>query len=388
MEGTGSNLRLPLNPPFFVESDASFTLQSGPGTISKGFTDVIALDKVSGLIRIWNPKLRPQFTQQWNLTLEYQLTASTSVSAGYVGHKATHLVAPTDDNQALPDPGPVETWRPLAQRRPFANSLPLVTGTQSTDSWSVSNYNALQVSMRQRQAKGFEHLLSYTLSKALTDNRGFYGAGGVGFVASQFAYAYNTYNRRADYGPAFFDALHNFSWSGTYELPFGKGRSFGGDLHPVVNAVLGGWNVSNIVSAHSGFPITVISNDVSAQGLSRSVGGQGRPLLVGDPRPANQTIDNWLDINAFRQPLAGQLGNAGVGIARAPGYINWDFGVGKKFSVTEARYFDFRAEFFNFTNHPSFGPPGNSTANANTFGKVTGTVSSARRVEFALKFYY
>lgn len=384
MEGTGSNLRLPLNPPFFVESDVQFSPQSaGPGSITKGFTDVVARDQISGLIRIWNPKLRPQFTQQWNLTLEYQLTANMSLSAGYVGHKATHLVAPTDDNQALPDLGPVSTKIEL--RRPFANSLPLVAGTQSTDSWSVSNYDALQVSLRQRQAKGFESLFSYTLSKTLTDNRGFYGSGGV---AAQFAYAYDSYNRRADYGPAFFDALHNFTWSGTYELPFGKGRSFGHDLPPAVNVVLGGWNVSNIVSVHSGFPITIISNDVSNQGISRNVSTQGRPLLIGNPKPANQTIDGWLDPSAFTQPKPGQLGNAGVGIVRAPGYVNWDFGVGKKFSLTEVRYFDFRAEFFNFTNHPSFGPPGRTFTDPNSFGKITSTVSSARRLEFALKLYF
>jgi carboxypeptidase family protein len=385
MEGTGSNLRLPLNPPFFVESNVTFTNQSGPGTITQGFTDVVGQTAIQGLIRIWNPKLRPQFTQQYNLTLEYQLSGSTSVSAAYVGHDATHLVAPTDDNQALPDPGPVSTWRPLAQRRPFAASLPLVGGTQSTDSWSISNYNALQLGVRQRQVKGFDYMLSYTLSKTMTDNRGFYGSAGV---QAQFAYAYDNYNRRADYGPAFFDALHNFSWAGSYELPFGKGRSFGANLHPAVNAVLGGWNVSSIISAHSGFPITVLSNDVSEQAISRSTATQGRPLLVGDPKPANQTIDNWLNLDAFRQPAQGQLGNAGVGIVRAPGYANLDFGVGKKFSLSETRNFDFRAEFFNFTNHPSFAPPGRSTADLNTFGKITGTISNSRRVEFALKFNF
>ncbi|HYW70107.1 MAG TPA: hypothetical protein VE961_03675, partial [Pyrinomonadaceae bacterium] len=313
------------------------------------------------------------------------LTGSTSVSAAYVGHDATHLVAPTDDNQALPDPGPLSTWRSITQRRPFAASLPLVGGTQSTDSWSVSNYNALQLSVRQRQVKGFDYLLSYTLSKTLTDNRGFYGSAGV---AAQFAYAYNNYDRRADYGPAFFDALHTFSWAGSYELPFGKGRSFGANLHPAINAALGGWNVSSIVSAHTGFPITVVSNDVSEQAISRSTSTQGRPLLIGDPKPTNQTIDNWINLAAFTQPDPGRLGNAGVGIVRAPGYANLDFGVGKKFSLSESRNFDFRAEFFNFTNHPSFAPPGRSTADLNTFGKITSTISNSRRVEFALKFNF
>ncbi|MEJ7711790.1 MAG: hypothetical protein WKF84_18465 [Pyrinomonadaceae bacterium] len=105
MEGTGSNLRLPLNPPFFAEADVTFDQTTGPGSIAAGFTDVIVRDQPAGLLRIWNPDLRPQCTQQWNGALEYQLTGTTSLTASYVGHKATHLVAPTDFNQALPDPG-------------------------------------------------------------------------------------------------------------------------------------------------------------------------------------------------------------------------------------------------------------------------------------------
>ncbi len=385
MEGTGSNLRLPLNPPIFTESDVQFSIASGPGTITKGFTDVLSLNQVSGLIRIWNPKLRPQFTQQYNFTLEYQLSNSTSISAGYIGHVATHLVAPTDDNQARPDPGDVTTWRPIAQRRPFASVLPLVTGTQSTDSWARSNYNGLQVSVRQRLMKGFESLLSYTLSKTMTDNIGYYGSGGV---AADFAYAYNSYNRRGNYGRAFFDARQNFVWSGTYELPIGKGRSFGADLSGAAQAVVGGWNLSSILSAHTGFPITVIANDNSEQGLSRSVGGRGRPNLVGDPKASTQTIDGWLNVAAFAPTLRGTIGNSGVSIVEAPGYVNWDLGVGKKFYLTEKRYIDFRAEFFNFTNTPSFGPPSFNFSDLNTFGKITGTVSPPRNLEFALKLYF
>ncbi len=105
MEGTGSNLRLPLNPPFFSEADKSYDRSTGPGTISTGFTDVIVRDTPAGLIRVWDPHLRPQFTQQWNLTLEYELMSQMSLSAAYVGHNATHLVAPTDWNQPFPGVG-------------------------------------------------------------------------------------------------------------------------------------------------------------------------------------------------------------------------------------------------------------------------------------------
>lgn len=381
MEGTGANLRLPLNPPFFFESDVTFNLSSGPGSITKGFADVLPGDRVSGQVRAWNPNLRPQFTQQWNLTLQYQMTNTTSISAGYVAHRATHLVAPTEFNQPLPDPGPPSTWRPLQQRRPLFPFQPLITNISGTDSPATSDYHSLQVSGRKRLSSGFEFLASYTLSKAITDNLGYYGSAGV---AGPGAYWANTYNRRADRGLAFFDATHNFVWSASYDLPFGKGRAIGDSWNSIADVILGGWNIASIVSTHTGFPITVTTADRSLQ----AVRGAQRPNRIGNGKVDKPTLTRWIDRSAFELAPLGTFGNAGVSILRAPGYANWDFSIGKKFRVDEARYFDFRAEFFNFTNHPSFAPPGRVFTDPNTFGLITGTVSAPRIVEFALKFNF
>lgn len=396
MEGTGSNLRLPLNLPFFAEADKSFDLSSGPGSITTGFADSIAQDRPFGLIRVWEPELRPQFTQQWNLTLEYQLTGSTSVSAAYVGHNATHLVAPIDWNQPLPGVGDPRTWVPFQERRPLflSGGQKDVTQISGTGSWAVSRYNALQLSARQRYARGLELRLSYTFSKALTDNLGYYGSGGV---ASQGAYSSNHYDRRGyNYGPAFFDARQNFVVAGVYELPIGNGKAWGSNFSPLVNAILGGWGVSSIISAHSGFPITVSATDNTLQNPR----GPVRPNLIGTPTINSSNPDCYIfnprnrfcsagGSEAFADPALGVFGNAGVGIARAPGYFNWDFGLGKKFYATESKYLDFRAEFFNFTNTPSFGPPANTwTPTSNDFGQITSTVSQSRIVEFALKFHF
>lgn len=383
MEGTGSNLRLPLNPPFFSEADRSYDSTSGPGTATTGFTDVIVRNEPAGLIRIWDPKLRPQFTQQYNFTLEYQLDSKTSLTAGYVGHKATHLVNPRDWNQPLPDPGPTSTWRPLQQRRPLYSARPLVTAVSGTDSSATSDYNSLQVSARRRLSQGFEFLASYTLSKTLTDNLGYYGSAGV---ATQSAYWANAYDRRSDRGLSFFDATHNFVWSGTYDLPFGKGRAFGNGWTGVTNAILGGWNVSSIIALHSGFPVNIRANDVSLQaprGGGRPNRIAGRTAQLDSPTP-----DRWLDISAYALPATGTFGNAFTSSERAPGFGNWDFAVGKKFNITEAKYFDFRAEFFNATNHPSYGPPGANISAPNAFGIVTSTINEPRILEFALKFHF
>ncbi len=398
MEGTGSNLRLPLNFPFFIESDTPFDRSSGAGTITRGFTDVTFTNTPSGLIRIWNPDIRPQFTQQWNLTMEYQLDNTTSLSVGYVGHNATHLVAPQDFNQPLPGVGPAADatgrvlWADAQTRRPLFAVLPRVTAASGTDTNSNSNYNGLQVLARKRLANGFEFMGSYTFSKTLTDNIGYYGSGGV---AGLVFYQGNQYNRRADYGRAFFDATHNLTVSGSYDLPFGKGRAFGSDWNPAVNAVLGGWNLSNIVSVRSGFPMTIRANDVSQQ-LPR---GGGRPNVVAGQSPLGNlaaaldarttpVAGGYLNPAAFSLPAIGSFGTSGIGTVEAPGYVNWDFGVGKKFYLTERYFFDFRTEFFNTTNTPSFSPPDVNWSNTNNFGKITGTVSNPRNLEFALKFHF
>src|SRR4030095_9471640 len=156
------NLRLPLNPPFFAEADAQYDRTTGPGTISKGFTDVIVRDKPAGFI------------------------------CAEGAHNATHLVAPTDWNQPLPGTGDPSTWVNFNLRRPLSGVLPAVTQISGTESWSVSRYNALQVNGRQRFSKGFEYLLAYTWSKTMTDNLGYYGSGGV---AAQGAYSANNYDR-------------------------------------------------------------------------------------------------------------------------------------------------------------------------------------------------
>src|SRR5262245_49839718 len=376
MEGTGANLRLPLNPPFFFESAVNYDATTGAGTLATGFAELKPLDQPSGQVRAWDPNLRPQFTQQWNVFAEYLLNESTSANIGYVGHNATHLVTPVEGNQPLPGVGDPSTWAPLQQRRPLFATAPLITNISTTAARGRSDYNALQTSVRQRTHNGFEYLASYTVSRTRTNNLGYYGSGGV---AAEGAYWMNTYQPEWNYGPAFFDARHNLVLSANYELPFGRGSS------GVVNAIAGGWRVSGILQAHSGFPITVI--DGSAPSLQGQRGNE-RPNCVGDPVPSDQNINHWIDINAFSRAPRGTWGNCGIGVVRAPIYKNLDAALSKRFNVGGARNFEFRAEAFNLTNTPSFSPPARDINAPNTFGTITGTVSTARTVELVLKFFF
>jgi len=382
MEGTGANLRLPLNPPFFFESFVQYDATTGGGTLGSGFADLKPLDQPSGQVRAWDPNLRPQFTQQWNVFTEYLLTPSTSASVGYVGHHATHLVTPVEGNQPLPGGGDPSTWAPSQSRRPLFATAPLITNISTTAARGVSNYNGLQASVRQRSTKGFEYLASYTLAKVLTNNLGYYGSAGVN---AEGAYWMNAYRPDWNYGPAFFDARHNFVFSANYELPFGRGRTWGSGASDLVNALVGGWSVSGIFQARTGFPVTVIDGRGSSL---QAVRGNERPNCIGDPTPADQNINHWLDINAFARAALGTWGNCGIGVARAPGYRNVDAVVAKRVNTGGERFIEFRAEAFNLTNTPSFSPPARDINAPNTFGTITNTVSTARTVELVLKFFF
>jgi hypothetical protein len=392
MEGTGANLRLPLNPPFFFESNVNYDATTGPGTIGTGFAELVPGTTPTGNVRAYDPYLRPQFTHQWNAFVEYRVTGGMSAQVGYVGNRANHLVAPVEGNQALPGVGDPSTWAPKATRRPLYPYQPLITTVATTASRAHAEYNSIQASVRQREWHGFEFLASYTFAKAYSNNRGYYGGGGV--VSSEGAYWQNTYDPDAEWGPTFFDVRHNFVFSGTYELPFGHGRKFGSGWGGLTNALLGGWKLGGIFQARSGIPVTVID------GRNRSLQGERgfeRPNCVGDPVPANQSVtpdasssvdSRWLNINAFEIVPLGTFGNCPIGITRAPGYVNLDAALSKRFEAGGSRYLELRVEAFNVTNTPSFGPPARDISVPNTFGLITTTVSSPRVIELALKFYF
>ncbi|PYR38881.1 MAG: hypothetical protein DMF93_15265 [Acidobacteria bacterium] len=384
MEGTGANLRLPLNPPFFFESAVTYDATTGGGSLASGFADLRPLDQPSGQVRAWDPNLRPQFTQQWNVFAEYLVRTSVTANVGYVGHHATNLVTPVEGNQPLPGVGDPSAWAPLQNRRPLFATAPLITNISTTASRGRSDYKGLQMSLRQRATHGLEYLASYTLGKANANQLGYYGSGG--FTASEGTYWMNAYDPEANYGPAFFDVRHNFVLSASYALPYGRDK--GGPS--AASAVLGGWVVAGIFQARSGFPITVLDGRGSSL---QAVRGGERPNCIGDPVPASQTLDHFLDINAFARAAAGTWGNCGVGIARAPGYQNLDMTLSKRFAVGGPRYAEFRAELFNVLNRANFRAPGRDINAPNTFGQITqtlstATVSTARQGELVLKFFF
>ena len=315
-------------------------------------------------MRAWDPNLRPQFTQQWNVFAEYLLTASCRPTSATSATTPTHLVTPVEGNQPLPGVGdPVDLGAARSTRRPLFATAPLITNISTTAARGRSDYNALQASLRQRNVNGFEYLASYTLGQVQTNNLGYYGSAGV---AAEGAYWMNTYEPEWNYGPAFFDARHNFVFSANYELPFGRDASGAATPRASMDAILGGWRLSGIFQARTGFPITVIDGSApSLQGMR----GNERPNCVGDPVPSDQSITPLAghrrvparaarhvgQLRHRRRPRAGLSGTSTLVLA-------------KRFNAGGERYFEFRAEAFNLTNTPSFGPPARDINAPNTFG--------------------
>ena len=354
MEGTGANLRLPLNPPFFFESVGAVRRDDrrrNPGDRFRGaeFRAIVP----SGQVRAWDPNLRPQFTQQWNVFAEYLVTSSMSANVGYVGHKATtwsrrSRVTSRCRASAIRPPGRrSDTRRPL-----FATAPSHHQHRDDRIARGRSDYNALQVSLRQRNVKGLEYLASYTLGRVRSNNLGYYGSAGV---AAEGAYWMNTYEPEWNYGPAFFDARHNLVFSANYELPYGRGRTWG------IGRLARRGCHSRRLEAERHLPGAnrLPHHRDRRRAIARckaSAATSGRTASAIRCRPTRPSPAGWTSTpsRAFRLAPGATVR---IGVARAPGYKNIDLVLAKRFSAGGERAFEFRAEAFNLTNTPSFGPP-------------------------------
>lgn len=399
LEGTGANLRLTLNPPFFVDASCNNSLPCAGGapflSVTQGFIRPSDPNVYAGNVRAWQPNLKPALIQQFNLTTEYQLNSVTSLTVAYLGQNGDHLVDPREGNQrpCLTCDLPITV---LSAKNP---ALSQVANISYTESEAVMNYNSLQVTARRRASKGLEFLANWTYSKGMSNNLGYYGAGG-GAGDSQSAYWQDAYNGKGDYGPEFFDAKHNISISGVYDLPFGRGRQFGANMNRFADEAVGGWKASTTMSFHTGFPITVASNSFYSASVNARAARANhlRPLKV-----VGRTEINWFGTDAsagtcasdtdngscaYQEQSATSFGNAAVGSERAPGYKQVDLSLSKDFAVTEGTHFEFRSDFLNAFNLVSLAPPSNNASPGNNFGQISNTVNEPRNIQLALKFVF
>ncbi|HEX2640226.1 MAG TPA: hypothetical protein VHL50_06630, partial [Pyrinomonadaceae bacterium] len=253
-----------------------------------------------------------------------------------------------------------------------------------------SQYDGLLVSLRKRFSKGFQYDLNYTWSHAIDNQSSVTNAVSEGLI-------YNALDPTAGRADADFDLRHLFNANGIWELPFGRGRAFGGDMPKWLDAAVGGWTIAGIFTARSGLPVTSFSGAWPVTVFTADNAGVPS-VLVGDV-PTNFAVDIHEDANgviqyfadpaavqgAFRYPHHGEVGNRNV--FRSQPYWNVDAVVSKKFRMpwSESHLLTFRAEAYNLFNKNFFGPP-DLTFQSTTFGQITTSQSAPRVLQFALRY--
>ncbi len=230
------------------------------------------------------------------------------------------------------------------------------------------SYDALQAQYTKRFDSGLSVNTAFTWSKDINVGCADYWEG---------CNIQNPYNLKGDRGPNDVDIPVVFTFSGVYELPFGKGKSFATD--GVKAKAFGGWQVNGIVSARDGSPFTPKINFDNAN----ANGGSQRPNVVG-PTTGPKTLTEYFNTAAYKVPAPYTYGDAGRNSLRGPGYTDVDFSLFRNFTIREHLGFQFRAESFNFLNHPNFSNPDGTLEDGN-FGKITSSNGAPREFQFAGK---
>jgi hypothetical protein len=389
LEGTGTNLRLAINPPFAVEHDNQYSgsgnFKTLPGsTLDQGFAPFLANagDQFHSVtLRVWDPNIRPAVANQWNLTLQEQITPAMTASAAYVGQRSTHLMVPMPYFQKVLNPdGTVSPTQYLAGNPSLLADIGQISGTASIGN---QDYDALQVVATQRLRAGLQFTASYTWSKCMTNSIGYYGQSGQADNAS--AYYQNIYNAAAEWGACGYDATHNFVGNAVYALPVGRNKRFGNGMNKALDGVVGGWTVSGILSLHTGFPITVNGTDVSGTTARAARANCIAPAQVYGEQDATQGGYQWFNPADFAQAAKGTFGNCGVSTLRGPGLKTLDFNLAKYFAITEHHRIELRGEFINLTNTPILNSP--TRGIGTTLGLLQGS-QGARNVQLALKYSF
>ena len=366
------------NPPFAIPISVS----SGVITVENPGATLAGTSLGPAAI---NPNFNDMYAQDWNLTIDRQLTSSMGLSVAYVGLKGTHLQLTQNINQPLVANGVYGATRPFPTLPASSAILPAqctvphpacTFGTiNQVNSGGNSNYNALWVTVNKHFSHGLQFLSSYTYSKSLDYNS---------LSTGETYILQNAYNPRGDYGPSEFDVRHRFVLSGFYQLPFHGNR------------LVGGWEVGTVFQAQSGNPLNPTTSITTPISLTVRPDVTGPIKVTGDPFDWFGPIATFAA--EFKSPCVAGVchpGNLSRDAVTGPGFVNTDFSVIKNTKVTEKVNVQFRGEMFDVFNHPNFGNPGLTfSPTSTTFGKITSTrfptgdFGSARQIQFALKVQF
>jgi outer membrane receptor protein involved in Fe transport len=399
MEGTGANLRLTYNAPFANSFEANGT---NPNSVNSGlflqetdgFTNPNGGADAGGFPRIEDPNIKPQSTNEYSLTTEYQVNNFSSLKISYVGELSQHLIQAARPNQltqpcvidgVVTDPNANPSGCAVVDPAPFLALFGENAFVFQTISEGAANYNGLQVQYRQRTHKGLEYTVNYAYAHAFSNSAGFFGVSGTN---AQGPYAQNAYDNHAEWGPTGSDVRNSLNGTAVYELPFGIGKTYASNVNHFVDELIGGWKASMTAIVYSGLPVTVSANNVA---LVNNQCCSSRPNQISNAKITSHTLNNWFGgitgAEKYSQPVAGTFGDAHNGTERAPGFQQYDMSLFKDFTVYHENRLGFRVDAYNVFNLTSLGNPSNNFSGGN-FGQITDVKSSPRQLTLSAKYQF
>lgn len=389
----GLSYRLDQNAPFNATvSLANISLSSFP-LIPGGALAGSGLIQPGGV----QPDFHTPLVEAYTLKVDQQIARDTVVSIGYAGSRGSHEMVSIDANEPASVVCPAAAcpqglfpegtiYYPAGAPR----QNPELANTWTWFSKGTSSYNALEIDARRQFSHGFGFRAAYTWSKSLDDGDTLNGSA----AANAPGLVMDPQRMALDWGLSTFDVRNSAAIDGEYQLPFGAGRRFLPKAGGWTAGLLGGWSLSGIFTADSGFPFT------PQLGFNPSRNGDTRnpvrpswnpafsgPVILGGP-------DRYYNPAAFVVPPAGTYGNVGRDTLIGPPLHDIDLALKKDTALGERFNLEFRAEFFNVLNTPNFSTPNlivftsGSAAPSSAAGVITSTSTSSRQLQFGLKLIW
>ena len=320
---------------------------------------------------------------QWNIQGQRQINSNLVASLTYVGTHGHDLPFPVDFNQVHQGQLAVNDQ----QFRPYPTYGAInVSGTAPNEN-SISNYNSLQAGIEQRMSHGLNYSFNYVWSHFLSDM----DTSGWGSRSGSQSWQ-NAYNPHDNYGNSNFDVRNAFKGHALYQLPFGQGKQFLNNSR-VLDAVIGGWQVSTLLVIQSGQPFTPVMSNNQNSYASGGGGFQWYPNVIGNPVLANRGPKQWFNEAAFAVPTSGTFGNERRNQLTGPALSTVNLSLSKTFAIREGMGLQIRADADNVFNHASFALPNNNlslTGSAVSTGtsNITNTTVPMRNMQLMARFSF
>ena len=323
------------------------------GTLAQGIPKIVDTEFGNGIIDVptqYSVPVLPNFfrrgyIQSWNFSLQKQLRENLTGEVAYVGTRQVRQFGTRNLNAGTLGGG--------QNSQPFFKAYGRTASVSTITPRGNSHYDALQARLHRRFSEGLQLQANYTWSKSMGVCCDSDSGGSPAILLPEYS--------KLNYAVSSIDRTHTFTFTGMYELPFGKGKKFL-NYKGLSSKLFGGWQVNALLVAYTGLPFTVSSS-------ATSLNTPGSSQRADQVKPNVQKLGGIGATTAYYDPLAFApvttvtFGTAGFNSLRGPGYVNLDAGIFRAFAIREGWQIQLRAEALNFTNTPHFGNPASNVSN-------------------------